>query len=120
MPTYTYSFLGLVQQLTNLTAAPSHLNKGDLFGQKVPLSFFRTLPSLTPLPYTLHIACYLKQSHTQTAMTLCYGATGKMEERNQHLAYVFFRLCFADKVSKLMVTKMRKGWEGQMNWGVWD
>ena len=111
MPTYTYVYL--------LTAAPSHLNKGDLFGQKVPLSFFRTLPSLTPLPYSLHIACYLKQSHTQTAMTLCYGATGKMEERN-HLAYVFFRLCFADKVSKLMVTKMRKGWEGQMNWGVWD
>ena len=25
MPIYTYSFLGLVQQLTNLTAAPSHL-----------------------------------------------------------------------------------------------
>ena len=31
MPIYTYSFLGLVQQLTNLTAAPSHLIKGDLF-----------------------------------------------------------------------------------------
>ena len=28
---YTYSFLGLVQQLTNLTAAPSCLIKGDLF-----------------------------------------------------------------------------------------
>ena len=28
---YTYSFLGLVQQLTNLTAAPSRLIKGDLF-----------------------------------------------------------------------------------------
>ena len=27
---YTYSFLGLVQQLTNLTAAPSRLIKGDL------------------------------------------------------------------------------------------
>ena len=31
MPIYTYSFLGLVQQLTNLTAALSHLIKGDLF-----------------------------------------------------------------------------------------
>ena len=31
MPIYTYSFLGLVQQLTNLTDAPSHLIKGDLF-----------------------------------------------------------------------------------------
>ena len=28
---YTYSFLGLGQQLTNLTAAPSRLIKGDLF-----------------------------------------------------------------------------------------
>ena len=28
---YTCSFLGLVQQLTNLTAAPSLLIKGDLF-----------------------------------------------------------------------------------------
>ena len=31
MPTYTSSFLGLVQQLTNLTASPSHFIKGDLF-----------------------------------------------------------------------------------------
>ena len=31
MPVYTYSFLGLGQQLTNLTAAPSHLIKSDLF-----------------------------------------------------------------------------------------
>ena len=31
MPIYTYSFLGLVQQLTNLTAAPSRLIKGGLF-----------------------------------------------------------------------------------------
>ena len=28
---YTYSFLGLVLQLTNLTAAPSRLIKGDLY-----------------------------------------------------------------------------------------
>ena len=31
MPIYAYSFLGLVQQLINLTAAPSRLIKGDLF-----------------------------------------------------------------------------------------
>ena len=31
MPVYTYSFLGLGQQLTNLTAAPSRLIKSDLF-----------------------------------------------------------------------------------------
>ena len=31
MPIYTHSFLGSVQQLTNLTAAPSRLIKGDLF-----------------------------------------------------------------------------------------
>ena len=28
---YAYSFLGLVHQLTNLTAAPSRLIEGDLF-----------------------------------------------------------------------------------------
>ena len=28
---YTYSLLDLAQQPTNLTAAPSHLVKGDLF-----------------------------------------------------------------------------------------
>ena len=28
---YTYFFLDLGQQLTGLTATPSHLNKGDLF-----------------------------------------------------------------------------------------
>ena len=28
---YTYSLLDLAQQPTNLTAAPSHLIKGDLF-----------------------------------------------------------------------------------------
>ena len=42
----TYSFLGLVRQLTHLTAAPSRLIKGDLFW-----FFFQTSPSLTPLPY---------------------------------------------------------------------
>ena len=31
MHIYTYSFLGLVKQLTDLTAAPSRLVKGDLF-----------------------------------------------------------------------------------------
>ena len=31
MPVYTHSSLGLVQQLTDLTAAPSRLIKGDLF-----------------------------------------------------------------------------------------
>jgi len=31
MPIHTHSFLGLVQQLTNLTAAPSRLIEGDLF-----------------------------------------------------------------------------------------
>ena len=53
MPVYTYSFLGLVQQLTNLTAAPSPLIKGDLTCScKVPVSiFFRTSPSPTALPY---------------------------------------------------------------------
>ena len=51
MSIYTYSFLGLVQQLTNLTAAPSRLIKGDLFC-KVPVwFFFQTSPSLTSLPY---------------------------------------------------------------------
>ena len=51
MPIYTYSFLGLVQQLTNLAAGPSHLIKGDL---TVPVSFFlRTTLSLIPLSYTL-------------------------------------------------------------------
>ena len=33
MPVYTYSFLRLVQQLANLTAAPPHLIKDDLFLQ---------------------------------------------------------------------------------------
>ena len=54
MPIYTYSFLGIGQQVTNLTAAPSHLIKGDLF-LKVPVSFFfQTSPYLTPLPYKEH------------------------------------------------------------------
>ena len=49
MPTYTYSFHGLVQQLTNLTAAPSCLIKDDLF---LPVLFFLwTLLSLTSLLY---------------------------------------------------------------------
>ena len=51
MPIYTHSFLGLVQQLTNLNAAPSRLIKGDLF-RTVPIwFFFQTSPSLAPLPY---------------------------------------------------------------------
>ena len=44
MPIYTYSFLGLVQQLTNLTAAPSCLIKGDLFLYSAGLVLF---PNLT-------------------------------------------------------------------------
>ena len=52
MPIYTYSFLGLVQQLTNLAAGPSHLIKGDLFLYSAGL-FLRTTLSLIPLSYTL-------------------------------------------------------------------
>ena len=38
-------------ELTNLTAAPSRLIKGDLWHIKVPVSFFfQTSPSLAPLP----------------------------------------------------------------------
>ena len=51
MPIYTYSFLGLGQQLTNLTAAPSCLIKGDLFCKVLVSFFFQTWRSLTPLPY---------------------------------------------------------------------
>ena len=53
MPIYTYSFLGLVQQLTNLTAAPFCLIK-VICCCKVPVSFFFwTSPSLTSLPYSI-------------------------------------------------------------------
>ena len=52
MPICTYSFLGLVQQLTNLTAALLTSLK-VICSCKVPVSFFfRTLPSLTALPYS--------------------------------------------------------------------
>ena len=51
MPVYPYSILGLVQQLTNLTAAPSPSLK-VICSCEVPVSFFLwTLPSLIPLPY---------------------------------------------------------------------
>ena len=43
MPIYTYSFLGLVQQLTNLTAAPSRLSKDDLFLKSDSLVLFLNL-----------------------------------------------------------------------------
>ena len=43
MPIYTYFFLGLVQQLTNLTAAPSRLIKGDLFLLSASLVLFPNL-----------------------------------------------------------------------------
>ena len=52
MPRYTYSFLGLVQQLTNWLL-PLLASLKVICSHKVPvLFFFRTLPSLTPL--TLH------------------------------------------------------------------
>ena len=44
MPIYTYFFLGLMQQLTNLTAAPSCLIKGDLLLKSASLVLF---PNLT-------------------------------------------------------------------------
>ena len=44
MPICTYSFLRLVQQLANLTAAPSRLIKGDLFLKSASLVLF---PNLT-------------------------------------------------------------------------
>ena len=43
MPIYTYSFLRLVQKLTNLTAAPSRLIKGDLFLKSASLILFLNL-----------------------------------------------------------------------------
>ena len=52
MPIYTSSFLGSVQPLTNLMAAPSRLIKGDLFLSSARSVFFQTSPSLTPLPYS--------------------------------------------------------------------
>ena len=54
MPINTYSFLGLVQQLTNLTAAPSLLIEGDLFLLSAGLVLFPNLAFSTPLPYTSH------------------------------------------------------------------
>ena len=49
---YTYSFLGLVLQLTNLIAASSHLIKGDLFLSSASLILFPNLAFSTSL--TLH------------------------------------------------------------------
>ena len=53
MPIYTYSFLGLVQQLTNLTAALSGLIKGDLFLESISLFLFLNLTFSDSL--TLHM-----------------------------------------------------------------
>ena len=43
MPVCTYSFLGLGQQVTNLTAAPSRLIKGDPFLESDSLVLFPNL-----------------------------------------------------------------------------
>ena len=57
MPIYTYSFLGLVQQLTNLTAAPSRLIKDDLFLKSASLVLF---PNLTFSNFLTLQSVYLK------------------------------------------------------------
>ena len=50
---YIYFFLGLVQQLTNLTAALSGLIKGDLFLESISLFLFLNLTFSDSL--TLHM-----------------------------------------------------------------
>lgn len=50
---YLLPLLDLAQELTNLTAAPARSLAG-LFHQVLVSSFFRTLPSLVPLPIELH------------------------------------------------------------------
>ena len=49
---YMYSLLDLAQQLTNLTAAPSRLIKGDLSCKVLVSFFFRTSPSLVLYLFT--------------------------------------------------------------------